>query len=107
MPGVDLKTVTAIGSGAESRLWMKIKADVLQMPFQNLFRSDLSTLGSAVIAGHSIGLFKDIEATVKKIVKSNVKVEPVPGEDKKYEKYIEVYRELFGVLKETYSKLAD
>jgi xylulokinase len=107
VPEVDLKTVTAIGSGAGSRLWMQIKADVLQVPYQNLFRSDLSTLGSAVIAGHSIGLYKDIEATVKKIVKSNVKVEPVPGEDKKYQKYIDVYRELFGVLKETYGKLAD
>jgi xylulokinase len=107
IPEVDLKTVTAIGSGAESMLWMKIKADVLQLPFQNLFRRDLSTLGSAVIAGYSVGLFKNIEATVKKIVKSNVKVKPVPGEDKKYAKYIEVYRDLFGVLKETYSKLAN
>ncbi|MCK5569342.1 MAG: xylulose kinase, partial [Spirochaetes bacterium] len=57
VPGVDLKAVTAIGSGAGSKLWMKIKADVLQVPYQNLVRSDLSTIGSAMLAGYSVGLF--------------------------------------------------
>lgn len=106
VPGVDLKAVTAIGSGAGSKLWMKIKADVLQVPYQNLVRSDLSTIGSAMLAGYSVGLFKDIKATIKKMVKSNVKIEPVPGEDKKYARYIEVYRELFSSLKEVYKKLS-
>jgi xylulokinase len=105
VPDFDLKVVTAIGSGAQSRLWMQIKADVLQLPYQNLFRSDLSTLGAALIAGNSVGVFDDIDAAVKNIVKRKVKLNPVAGKDKKYRKYVEIYSELFNTLKDVYKKI--
>lgn len=106
VPKLDLKMVTALGSGAKSKLWMQIKSDVLQVPYQNLFRSDLSTLGSAIIAGYSTGLLKDPTDTLKNIVKGNVKIVPTPDEDKRYSKYIEIYRELFGALKDIYAKIS-
>jgi len=106
IPELDLEAVTAIGSGANSEFWMQIKADILQVPYHNLFRSDLSTLGVAVIAGYAVGYFNDIEKTIKNIVKINLRVTPIPGEDKKYIKYIAVYRELFDSLKDIYSKLS-
>ncbi len=106
VPELDLKVVTAIGSGAHSKLWMQIKADILQIPYQNLFRSDLSTLGSAMIAGYSTGLFKNYKDSIKNFIKSNIKVEPTPGEDEKYVKYIEIYRELFNALKDVYRKIS-
>ncbi len=106
VPELDLESVTAIGSGAKSRFWMQIKADILQIPYQNLFRSDLSTLGSAIIAGYSIGLFNNLEDILKRFVKSNIKISPIPGEDKKYIKYIEIYKELFNSLKGIYKKIS-
>ena len=106
VPELDLESVTAIGSGAKSRFWMQIKADILQIPYQNLFRSDLSTLGSAIIAGYSIGLFNNLEDIIKSFVKSNIKISPISGEDKKYIKYIEIYKELFDSLKGIYKKIS-
>lgn len=106
VPELDLKKVIAIGSGAGSEFWMQIKADVLQLPFQSLFRNDLSTLGSAVIAGYSVGLFDDIENTLKKFLKVKKEIKPTPGNDKKYIKYIKVYIELLDVLKEVYKKMS-
>jgi xylulokinase len=106
VPELDLKAVTAIGSGANSTFWMQLKADVLQVPYQNLYRSDLSTLGTALLAGHAVGHFSDIETTVKGIVKTKVKVNPAPGEDGKYRKYIAIYRELFSALKDVYEKIS-
>jgi len=106
LPSLHPGMVTAIGSGAKSKFWMQLKADVLQIPYRNLFRSDLSTLGSAVIAGYSVGLFKSIEDTVKNSVKTNMYIEPRPGESKKYLKYIEIYEELFSALKNIYAKLS-
>jgi xylulokinase len=105
-PGLNLKEVTAIGSGANSTLWMQIKSDVLQIPYQNLQRSDLATLGSAIIAGHSIGLYENINDTLQKIVKKKSRIFPEAGNEKKYEKYIEIYRELFGTLKKIYPRLS-
>ena len=106
VPELDLESVTAIGSGAKSRFWMQIKADILQIPYQNLFRSDLSTLGSAIIAGYSIGIFNNLEDILKRFVKSNIKISPILGEDKKYIKYIEIYKELFDSLKGIYKKIS-
>jgi len=106
LPNLDLKSVIAIGSGAESQLWLQIKADVLQLPFQNLFRSGLSTLGSAMIAGYAVGLYKSIEESLKGILKVKKEVIPKSDEFVKYSKYIHIYIELLDLLKETYRKLS-
>ena len=45
-------------------------------------------------------------STIEDIVKINVKVIPTPGEDKKYKKYIDIYRELFSALNDIYKKIS-
>jgi xylulokinase len=103
---LDIEVVTAIGSGARSTFWMQIKADVLQIPYQNLFRSDLATLGSAVLAGYAAGVVMDIQNTLQEIVKPNLLIRPVPGEDMKYQKYIDIYGELFSALRDIYARIS-
>jgi xylulokinase len=103
---LDTEVVTAIGSGARSTFWMQIKADVLQIPYQNLFRSDLATLGSAVLAGHAAGIVDNIQNTLKDIVKPSTLIRPVPGKDREYLKYIDIYRELFSALRGIYAKIS-
>jgi xylulokinase len=106
LPDLELGTVTAIGSGAQSRLWLQIKADVLQATYQTLARSDLATLGSAVIAGCAVGLFKDAASLAERLTRPERVVEPRAGEQKRYLPYVAIYRELFPTLKETYRRLA-
>jgi xylulokinase len=106
LPGLKLGTVTAIGSGAASELWMQIKADVLQAPYQSLSRSDLSTLGSAIIAGSAVGMFKDAKTITERFVKPKRTVQPRPGAERSYLRNIEVYRDLFGLLRPIYGRLA-
>jgi len=107
IPGQDFKNVTAIGSGNKSSLWMQIKADILQQPYQSLFRSDLATLGSAIIAGYASGTYKDINKVIQNIVKVKDTIYPKEGEDKKYLGYVEIYKNLFAVLKDTYEKISE
>jgi len=106
LPEMELGSVTAIGSGARSELWMQIKADVLQASYQSLIRSDLSTLGSALLAGFSVGMFTRPEEVTARFLKPGRRIEPRPAEGPKYTKNIEVYAELFNVLKGVYRKLA-
>ncbi len=105
-PGLELGTITAIGSGAQSRLWLQIKADVLQAPFATLARSDLATLGSAVIAGRAIGLFDDTRSLAERLSRPERVVRPRAAEQKRYLPYVEIYRDLFPALKQTYRRLA-
>ena len=106
VPEIDLKSVTAIGSGNKSNFWLQLKSDILQIPYRNLFRSDLSTLGSAILAGYSVGLFKDLEKTIKNFAKTSVEVLPVSGADKKYLKFIKIYKSLFDSLKTIYKNIS-
>jgi xylulokinase len=106
VPGLAFGDVTAIGSGSKSALWMRIKADALQLTYHNLHRSDLATLGSAVLAGHSAGLFKDIRDTARRFVKRNLTVTPAPGADDAYRKYANLYGRLFEALRDLYAGLA-
>jgi len=104
--GIEFGKVTAIGSGSNSTFWMQLKSDILQLPYKTLFRSDLSTLGSAIIAGFSINLFKKFEDMSASIFKTNKEVYPEKNKDSKYIKYIEIYRDIFGSLKETYRRIS-
>jgi xylulokinase len=106
LPGLELGTVTAIGSGAESELWMQIKADVLQAPYQSLERSDLATLGSAVIGGCAVGLFQDAATITERFARSRRTIRPGEGADRPYRRNIQVYRELFEQLRPIYRRLA-
>jgi xylulokinase len=106
LPGLELGTVTAIGSGAASELWMQIKADVLQAPYQSLARSDLSTLGAAMVGGVAAGRFRDQASLGRRFARPRRTVRPQPGADAAYRRNIEVYRELFERLAPVYRRLA-
>jgi len=104
-PEIVFGKVAAIGSGAQSAMWSQIKADVLQQTFQSYYRTDLSTLGSAMIGGVAIGLFSDFDGTLKKILKIRNSVPPRPGEYEKYKKYVEAYIRMLTELKGIFTLL--
>ncbi|MBK8136771.1 MAG: xylulose kinase [Chloroflexi bacterium] len=60
LPGLALTEARVIGGGAKSAVWNQIKADVLGVPVQRLQRSEFATWGSALIAGHGVGLYPDL-----------------------------------------------
>ena len=62
IPDLRLVETRAVGGGARSQIWNQIKADVLEVPYQRLSRSELGTWGCALIAGRAAGLFDDLAA---------------------------------------------
>jgi len=60
IPDLQLIEARAIGGGARSQRWNQIKADVLGVPYRTLKRSEFATWGSALIAGHAVGLYPDL-----------------------------------------------
>ena len=52
----------AVGGGARSSVWNQIKADVLNLSYQGLARTELGAWGAALIAGKAVGLFDDLAA---------------------------------------------
>lgn len=71
IPDLVLYETRAVGGGARSALWNQIKADVLQVPYQCLKGREFGTWGSAIIAGHAVGIFKDMKETASRMAEPN------------------------------------
>ena len=92
--GVCFKRLNATGGGAKSKLWMQMKADVLNMPVTALETVDAGTIGSAMLTGIAIGVFKDTADAASKMV---VPKETYYPRAQMHEKYTAIYQRYKGV----------
>ena len=106
LPEQRFRDVRVIGGGADSQLWNSIKSDVLGLPYKRLLCKDSAALGSAIIAGHAVGLFPDMAETAFRFAKTARCIEPRPSQHKLYEKYVAAYGKMFDQLHDTYETLA-
>jgi len=89
---------TAIGGGTKGALWLQMLSDALGISLQTTQSSD-SSLGSAMLAGIAVGVFKDAGDAVEKCVKPKAVVHPNPENT-------EAYRRLFARYKKLHEALA-
>ena len=91
-------TATLIGGGAKSPLWSQIAADSLGITL-NITESSDSSLGSAMLAGVAMGVFKSPKEAVEKCVKTVKTVYPRP-------EFTAIYSDLFKKYKAVQAALA-
>lgn len=103
-PGMPLREVRVIGGGAQSALWNQIKSDVLGIPYVTLNRQDGATLGSAVVAGLGIGLYKDIVSTTQMWIKEDRRFEPDQERSREYQQYCSLYHRYLDELNDLYAE---
>ena len=106
-PDLPTGAVRVIGGGAASALWNRIKADVLGLPYTRLGLPDAATLGSAIIAGHAVGIFPDMAATARRIAQPGERILPDAATHQRYRPCVTAYRDALRHLDGVYSALAD
>lgn len=60
-PEIDIERIDGIGGGAKNRFWNQMKADILNVEYNQLGDYQFSLIGCAVIAGYSLGVFSGME----------------------------------------------
>ncbi|MBO5939119.1 MAG: xylulokinase [Clostridia bacterium] len=95
------QTATLIGGGAKGKLWQQMTADMLGITLRTTESSD-SSLGSAMLAGVAIGVFKDAETAAKLCVKQKDVIYPNEENHKKYQKLFERYQKIHDALADVY-----
>ena len=88
------------------RSWNQIKADVLGIPIVTIQESSGAALGCAYLAGHGLGLFKDIFEPLNKNLKVDQEFIPNSKNQRLYEEQYEVYRNIYESTKSDFDKLA-
>lgn len=76
---INCNEIRSMGGGASSPLWCQIKADMTGKNISILENNETACLGSAVLAGVSVGIYKDA-SVVKDIVKIKKTYKP-SGDD--------------------------
>lgn len=90
-----------IGGGAKGKLWREITADVLGITLRTTASSD-SSLGSAMLAGIAIGVFRDEKEAKERCVKMDTVTIPNSDNTEKYAKLYEKYKSIHDALAPIY-----
>jgi len=94
VPDLRLEEVRVVGGGARSTLWNQVKADVLQLPYVRLNRTEAAALGSAILAGYGVGVFDNLTDAVSRFTWPEVRYTPEPGRAAAYRRAAALYESL-------------
>lgn len=94
--GTCFTKLNATGGGAHSKVWMQMKADMLNLPITALMTVDAGTVGSAMLTGITVGMFRDLEDAAAHMIKETETFYPRKEMHEAYcriyEKYEKVYQ---------------
>ena len=101
--GLELHETRVIGGGARSDTWNQMKADILNVPYQRLSRSEFGTWGAAMIAGKAAGIYDDLAAVAMQHAQpSGPAFKPNHESREVYDQMVDKYIRLQASLTEIY-----
>ncbi len=105
VPELKFDKARVIGGGAKSKLWNKIKSNVLGIPYEKLNREEFGVFGSAILAGYATGIFKDLKNTPEQFNSIQYRIEPDMETHRFYRPYINYYKFLMEDIKKIFKNL--
>ncbi|MFW5995837.1 MAG: xylulokinase [Halanaerobiaceae bacterium] len=105
--GIEIEEVRATGGGAKSEIWQQILADIFGEEISLLNVEEGPGFGAALIAGVGVGVFKNFAEVEREIIETTKTISPKPDNTERYQKFYQIYRDLYPALKDNYSNLAD
>jgi xylulokinase len=97
--GIHPEKIYATGGGATSKVWMQIKADILNRPISSLCAKEVGACGTCMLVGVGIGLYRDLDEAKKVFVKE--KQTCLPGECRAevYDRYFKAYLSMYSAVR--------
>ncbi|MDY3691690.1 MAG: FGGY-family carbohydrate kinase [Dysosmobacter sp.] len=102
--GLPIHTVTAVGGGTKTPLWMQIVSDICNIKQIIPEVTVGASYGDALMAGLGIGVISS-PTEIKKMVKIKYVTKPDPERHAQYAPYKEIYKELYQRNKDLMHKL--
>lgn len=97
--GVPVAPLKATGGGANSKVWLQMKADVLGLPVTALQTSEAGATGSAMLVGVATGVYSDLEQAAQVMVKEKQTYTPRVETHAKYTEVYERYKQLYAAVR--------
>lgn len=103
--GVEPSEVVAMGGGARSDLWVRIKADILGLPVLRPRYTETASIGAALLAARSVDLIDDLDTTARKWNPIQETVAPDPEAAEFYRGRCALYEDMYGALQPLFPRL--
>ncbi len=104
---ITINEIRSVGGGTRSPLWNQIKADILGLPVLVPKASTGGAGGAALLAGMGIGLFKDINKTLREIIQIDNRYEPDENNRHLYNELYQIFQSIYNNLREDFDRIAD
>ncbi|MBP5182587.1 MAG: hypothetical protein J6331_06125 [Lentisphaeria bacterium] len=101
--GLSVKELRSLGGASKSRLWLQIKADVLNIPVTVTECAEATSLGAAILGATAAKLFSSPAEGAKRMVRKGLTVYP-SGDAEIYGKCFARYRKINRLLLPTFGK---
>lgn len=98
------KSIRLSGGAANSKVWVQIFADAIQIPIDIVEGKEPGAQGAAMAAGIAAGIYKDYQDAVNRTVKINRTIYPRPEYKAVYEEKYEAYRAVVEGLSGVWSR---
>ncbi|MGI6188403.1 MAG: xylulokinase [Clostridiales bacterium] len=105
--GVPVSEVRASGGGGKSRIWRQMQADVFSNAITTINSTEGPALGVALLAGVGAGVYSSVIEACDTAIKTVSVQEPIAENVKVYDKYYQVYKDLYYALKDNYLRIAE
>ncbi len=98
------KSIRLSGGAANSKVWVQIFADALQIPIDTVGGKELGAQGAAMAAGIAAGIYKDYDDAIQKTVTITDTVYPRPEYKEIYEEKYQTYRKVIDSLSSAWKR---
>jgi xylulokinase len=106
--GVETSRVYASGGGARSALWRSILAECFDAEIAQVGVDEGPAYGAAILASVGVRMFDSVETACRQLVsKTGPVVRPTAEGVAVYRKLYELYRPLYGALRDFYERAAE
>jgi len=100
-------SIRVSGGGAQSPLWLRILASVLDAPLCRVSNHEGAAQGAALLAGIGSGLWSSVDEACDAAVSVDTQVEPDPHWAKFYTEGYRLYRASYSAIQQTCYQLGD
>jgi len=97
--GIAFSGLRCSGGGANSRVWLQMRADIFNMPVTALNSKEAGGTGSAMLAGIACGVFRDLPEAAKAMISERETFMPCKETAEKYRTYYEKYTRIYETIK--------
>ena len=103
--GISIDRMALCGGGAKSALWQKMIADIYGLPIEIMLSAESASLGAAILGGCAGGVYSSVEEGCRRCVGKSSVIDADPTATETYAKYYGIYKQLYPILKGSFTDL--